>query len=139
MNEVGTFDYSIDIPLALLTSPRLDGLMELKFTLNSGISCVANQQMNVIINASSQTLFLYEEQMPDVSLIGFPRPIVQSTIFPDLAIIVIPDEPTAMELQSAFTVSSGLGNLSGGTLGLDLVTVSPVSYTHLTLPTSDLV
>ena len=127
LNEVGTFDYSIDIPLALLTSPRLDGLMELKFTLNSGISCVANQQMNVIINASSQTLFLYEEQMPDVSLIGFPRPIVQSTIFPDLAIIVIPDEPTAMELQSAFTVSSGLGNLSGGTLGLDLVTVSQLT------------
>ncbi len=127
LNEIGTFDYSIDIPLALLTSPRLDGLMELKFTLNSGISCVANQQMNVIINASSQTLFLYEEQMPDVSLIGFPRPIVQSTIFPDLAIIVIPDEPTAMELQSAFTVSSGLGNLSGGTLGLDLVTVSQLT------------
>lgn len=127
LNEVGTFDYSIDIPLALLTSPRLDGLMELKFTLNSGISCVANQQMNVIINASSQTLFLYEEQMPDVSLIGFPRPIVQSTIFPDLAIIVIPDQPTAMELQSAFTVSSGLGNLSGGTLGLDLVTVSQLT------------
>ena len=127
LNEVGTFDYSIDIPLALLISPRVDGLMELKFTLNSGISCVANQQMNVIINASSQTLFLYEEQMPDVSLIGFPRPIVQSTIFPDLAIIVIPDEPTAMELQSAFTVSSGLGNLSGGTLGLDLVTVSQLT------------
>ncbi len=127
LNEVGTFDYSIDIPLALLTSPRLDGLMELRFTLNSGISCVANQQMNVIINASSQTLFLYEEQMPDVSLIGFPRPIVQSTIFPDLAIIVIPDEPTAMELQSAFTVSSGLGNLSGGALGLELVTVSQLT------------
>lgn len=127
LNEVGTFDYSIDIPLALLTSPRLDGLMELRFTLNSGISCVANQQMNVIINASSQTLFLYEEQTPDVSLIGFPRPIVQSTIFPDLAVIVIPDEPTAMELQSAFTVSSGLGNLSSGALGLDLVSVSQLT------------
>ncbi len=127
LNEIGTFDYSIDIPLALLTSPRLDGLMELKFTLNSGISCVANQQMNVIINSSSRTSFLYEEQAPDVSLSKFPRPIVQSTIFPDLAIIVIPDEPTAMELQSAITVSSGLGNLSGGGLGLDLVTVSQLT------------
>lgn len=127
LNEIGTFDYSITIPAALLVSPRTDGLMELKFTLDSGISCVANQHMNVIINATSRISFLYEEQQPGTSLINFPRPIVQSSIFPDLALIVIPDEPTAVELQSALTVASGLGNLSAGKLGLDLITVSQLT------------
>lgn len=127
LNEVGTFDYVIEVPAALLVSPRTDGLMELRFTLNSGISCVANQRMNVVINATSRTSFLYEEQQPDTSLAKFPRPIIQSSIFPDLALVVIPDEPTAVELQSAFTVASGLGNLSAGNLGLDLVTVSQLT------------
>lgn len=127
LNEIGTFDYSIKIPAALLISPRTDGLMELKFTLNSGISCEANQHMNVIINAASRISFLYEEQQPDTSLINFPRPIFQSSIFPDLALVVIPDDPTAVELQSAFTVVSGLGNLSAGKLGLELITVSQLT------------
>lgn len=127
LNEVGTFNYAIEIPAMLLVSPRGDGLMELKFTLNSGISCLADQHMNIIINATSRTSFLYEEQQPDTSLINFPRPIVQSSIYPDLALVVIPDQPSAMELQSAFTVISGLGNLSAGRLGLDLITVSQLT------------
>ena len=127
LDQIGTFDYSIDIPAELLISPRADGQMELKFTLNSGISCLANQRMNVVINSSSRTTFLYEEQLPDTALINFPRPIIQETIFPDQALIVIPDEPTATELQSAFTIASGLGNLSSNKLALELVTVGQLT------------
>ncbi|MBI5353865.1 MAG: cellulose biosynthesis cyclic di-GMP-binding regulatory protein BcsB [Chloroflexi bacterium] len=127
LDKVGTSDYVVEIPSALLVSPRVDGLMELKFTLNSGVSCVANQFMSVVINASSRTTFLYEEQRPDTSLMTFPRPIVQNTIYPDQALVVIPDKPTSAELQSALTVASGLGNLSSNTLKLDLVTVSQLT------------
>jgi hypothetical protein len=136
LNEVGTFDYVIEIPAALLISPRVDGLTELKFILNSGVSCTADQRMNVIINTTSRISFSYEEQKPDTSLSSFPRPIVQSSIFPDQALVVIPDNPSAMELQSAFTVASGFGNLSAGKLGLGLVTISKLTVeqkaaTHL--------
>lgn len=127
LNEVGTFDYSIEVPAALLISPRVDGLMELKFELDSGISCVVYQRMSVIINPLSRVTFSYEEQQPDTSLKNFPRPIIQSSIFPDQALVVIPDEPTATELQSAFTVASGLGNISSGKLGLDLVSISQLT------------
>ena len=127
LDQIGTFDYTVSIPANLLVSARADGLMELKFTLNSGISCVANQHMNVIISASSRTTFLHEEQRPDTALINFPRPIVQSSIFPDTALVVIPDQPTAVELQSAFTVIAGLGNLSSGNLGLEIVPVGQLT------------
>ena len=127
LDKIGTFDYPINVPVALLSSLRTDGLMELRFTLNSGISCVANQRMNVIINTSTRASFPYEEKAPDTALINFPRPIIQSSIFPDQALVVIPDEPSAMELQSAFTVASGLGNLSSSSLGLELITISQLS------------
>ncbi len=127
LNKVGTYDYAINIPAALLVSLRTDGLMELKFMLDSGISCVANQRMSVVVNASSRMTFPYEEQQPDTSLIKFPRPLVQASIFPDLALLVIPDKPTALELQSAFTIAAGLGNLSSDKLTLDLVSLSQLT------------
>lgn len=127
LNKVGTFDYSIELPAEVLVSPRLDGQMELKFTLDSGISCVVYQRMSVVINSLSRMTFQYDEQAPDTSLKIFPRPFVQSSIFPDQALVVIPDKPTAMELQSAFTVISGLGNMSNNKLGLDLVTLGQLT------------
>ena len=127
LDKVGSAGYIVDIPAALLVSPRVDGLMELKFTLDSGVSCVANQFMNVVIQSSSRTTFTIEEQKPDTSLKNFPRPIVQNTIYPDQALVVIPDAPSAVELQSALTVAAGLGNLSSNTLKLDLVTLGQLT------------
>jgi hypothetical protein len=127
LNKSETASEPITIPAAQLVSARADGLMELKFTLNSGISCLANQHMNVVVNPTTQITFQYEEQKPSTSLLNFPRPIIQSTIYADTALVVIPDKPTAMELQSAMTVIAGLGNLSASTLGLDLVSVSKLT------------
>lgn len=123
LNEVGTFDYSIDIPSVDLISPRTDGEMELRFELNSGISCTANQHMNVVINPESQISLPYEEVPPSVDLIDFPRPIFQRTIFPDSALVVIPDRPTSMEVQSAMTVMAGMGNLTSNDLTIGLTKV----------------
>lgn len=136
LTEVGNFEYEIPIPADVLVSPRQDGLMELKFTLQSGISCQVNQRMTVIIDPSTHVDFPHEIQKPDTSLARFPFPIIQSTIVPDSALVVIPDSPTALELQSAYTVIAGLGNLSGSNLGIDLVQAGQLldeqkSATHL--------
>lgn len=127
IDKIGNLQYEITIPARLLASVRTDGLMELRFTLDGGGSCRADQNVNVIINPLTNITFTYEEQQPDTALINFPRPIFQSTIHPDLATVVIPDNPTAMELQSAYTVAAGFGNLSSNGLGLDLVTVSQLT------------
>lgn len=127
LNQVGNFTYEVAVPARYLDSARVDGLMELRYTLDSGGSCVADQNMNVIVNPSTSTTFTYEEQQPSTDLSAFPRPIVQSTIYPDLALVVVPDEPTATELQSAFTVAAGFGNIAANRLGLDLVTVSQLT------------
>jgi hypothetical protein len=105
--------------------------MELRFQLNSGISCLANQHMNVVINGVSSISLPYEAVQPSVDLANFPRPIYQASIFPDSAIIVVPDKPTAAELRSAMTVAAGFGNLTSSALTLDLVTTRQLTVEQL--------
>jgi hypothetical protein len=127
INNLGTFDLSVTIPQAALVSPRADGRMELRFELDSGISCQANQHMNVVINTGTRLTFAYESVQPSTDLINFPRPIFQDTIYPDTATLVIPDQPSAAELQGALTLAAGLGNLTSSALGLGLTTASQLS------------
>ena len=136
LNEVGDVERSLPIPVESLQTFRSDGQMELEISLNSGLSCLIDQQMNVMIQPSSRISLPHEEVLPNTDLVTFPRPLYQASVFPDEALLVIPDQPTAAELQSAFTVSAGLGNLSNGNLALDMttasaLTVSQLSATHL--------
>jgi hypothetical protein len=127
LNSIGNLEFTLDVRSDYLVSQRNDGRMELRFELNSGISCTANQHMNVIINPGTKISLPYEEVRPSTDLINFPRPIYQASINPDFALIVVSDGPTAAELQSAITVASGFGNLTAGKLGLDLITSSQLT------------
>jgi len=127
LNQNGETTLQILVPLDALKSVRSDGRQELVFILDSGFSCLVNQQMTVIVHNSSSMTFPHETVLPDTSLARFPFPIYQNTIYPDSALIVIPDQPTAEELQSALTVAAGLGRLTGLNLLLDLSSVSKIS------------
>lgn len=117
----------IQIPLQLLEPVRDDGHQELVFVLDSGFSCLINQQMAVTIRNSSNITFPHDIVLPDTNLARFPFPIYQDTIYPDRALMVLPDRPTAEELQGAMALSAGLGRMSSSTLGLDLTSVSNVT------------
>src|SRR5688572_15548572 len=127
LNQNGETTLQILVPLEALKSIRSDGRQELVFILDSGFSCLINQQMTVIVHNSSSITLPHETILPDTSLARFPFPIYQNTIYPDSALIVIPDEPTAEELQSALTVAAGLGRLTGLNLLLDLNSVSKIN------------
>ena len=127
LNDVGTFDYTVQIPFENLASQRTDGRMELRFELDSGISCLANQHMNVVVNGSSRINLPHDDVQPSVDLINFPSPLYQSSIFPDEALIVIPDQPDVAELRGAITIAAGLGNLTSENLLLDLVQIGQLT------------
>jgi len=127
LNRLGTNDHIVSIPTSNLVSPRSDGRMELRFELDSGISCQTNQHMNVVINQGTQLTFPHEQVEPSTDLITFPRPIYQDTIYPDSALVVVPDEPTSSELQAAMSVAAGFGNLTSSNVALDLTTVGQLT------------
>lgn len=121
LDQVQTNEYVFNIPAAYMVSARDDGLMEMSFVLDAGVSCIADQQMSVLIGRDSNISFSYAEKSPDTSLVNFPRQIYQRSIFPDFAYVVIPDKPSSAELQSALTVAAGLGNLTSNALSLELI------------------
>lgn len=127
LTQNGDVSQRILIPLELMKSVREDNKQEIVFELDSGFSCLINQQMTVTIRTSSNFIFQHEEILPDVSLAKFPFPIYQASVYPDKALIVVPDEPTADELQSAMIVSGGLGKLTNMRLAIDLTTAGKLS------------
>ena len=127
LETIGTQEHTFPVPIEYMISQRSDGRMEFRFELNSGISCIANQHMNVVLNGVSRVFLPHENILPNVDLANFPYPIYVTSLFPDTALIVIPDQPTVTELRSAMTVAAGFGNLTNSNLVLDLTTIS-----HLT-------
>jgi len=124
LSEIGDSTQHFEIPVEAMTSTRTDGLMDLHFSLNSGWSCYLDENMLVYIRSGSRITLPHEETTPDTSLTRFPFPIYQEySIFKNSVLVVLPEKPTAAELQSALTVSAGLKNLSSGSLLMDLTTI----------------
>ncbi len=133
--EIGTFPISkpgemmlrVQVPMAFLTQIREDGRQELTFTFDSGLSCIVEQQMSIVIQNSSYIRIPHTTVLPDTDLTRFPYPLYQDSVYPDTASVIIPDDPSAEELQSAMTVIAGLSNRTGNNLAMDLVTYSEFS------------
>jgi hypothetical protein len=61
---------------------------------------------------------------PPVDLRLLPSPFSQNTFNQDVAIIVVPDQPTAQELQAALSISAGFGRMTFNGLLISLIPVS---------------
>jgi len=127
LNQFGEVQENLSIPDNALTSVRSDGHMDLSFIFDSSYACNVNQQMIVSIHTSSQFVLPHNSVALSTGLANFPQPIYQGSFIPDSAILVVPDQPSAADLQEAMTVAAGLGNLSYGHLLLDMTTVNQLT------------
>ena len=127
LDQVGEVERTIQIPIEAFTSANNDGSIEVSIVLDSGASCYNFYQMNVVIRTSSYFTLPHELIQPSTSLVNFPRPIYQNSFIPSSALIVIPDQPSAAELQAALTVATGLNKLSYGTVAIDMVTLGKLT------------
>ncbi len=128
LTKVGEVTQHFPIPLDAMKSARTDGLMELRFTLDSGWACTYDENIVVAIHTSSTMTLPHDLIAPNTDLTLFPSPIFQqNSAFPDSALLVIPDHPSVAELQSAMTVAAGLGSLTSAGLALDIVTISQLT------------
>jgi cellulose synthase operon protein B len=118
--------YNVPIPATALESPLQDGRHELQLFLDAGDDCKdSNHQTSVMISGASSFTLPYSETQPTTDLTALPRPIFQrDSVFPINAALVVPDAPTAGELQAAMTVAASYGRLSGGNMPMSLVTMS---------------
>jgi hypothetical protein len=124
----GKSSFQLNIPENALLAQKIDGQYKLRFFLRSSGTCQFDENTLIVIHTDSSLNLPHEASLPDTSLINFPSPIFQAdAVFTTPVVVVIPDHPTTVELQSAMTVAAGLGNISSGRLGMDVNLVS-----HLT-------
>ncbi len=122
IENTGEAAISVVFPSDSLVSTRADGRLGVELTLESLEACGDFGQMNLVIHDSSYFDFPHDIIPPVTDLTNFPRPLYQGSFIKDTAMVVIPENPTAAELQSALTVSAGLGARTYGGLVLDLTT-----------------
>ncbi len=121
--------YDVPIPPSALHSPMSDGRHELALFLDAGNDCNDNSRhTSIVISAASHFTIPYAEQAPALDLTTLPRPIFQrDSIFPVDSTVVVPDSPSAQEMQSALTVASSFGRMSGGDMKVSLVPMSQLT------------
>ena len=138
VNQLGEQTALITIPPEALIPYRSDGRHVLRFFLDASADCRFPHESSVVIKSNSLLDLPHELVAPSTDLAILPRPIYQEGSFlPEAATLVVPDEPSAEELQAAMTVAAGFSRMSSGDLVLPLVPVS--ALTEETLASSHLV
>ncbi len=114
---------------ARLKSPFNDGRHELSLFLDAGNDCTdTTRHTSIVISAASHFSIPYAEQTPNLDLTTLPRPIFQrDSIFPVNSTLVVPDAPTAQEMQAALTIASSFGRMSSGQMSVSLVPMSQLT------------
>lgn len=127
LNETGQIERTLPIPLDAFISERPDGLMDFYVELDANHFCYVDEAFTMVIHSSSYFELPHQVVKPALDLTRLPAPLYQNTFIPESALLVVPDQPSAAELQAALTVAAGLGNLSQNNLLLDLTTMSALT------------
>ena len=132
LDKVG--EYNLDIPVndpETLIPLNPNGEHEVRLLLDSSISCnYGDIQTTVLLNPASSLTFEHQETSPAIDLAYFPKPIYQpNSIFASEVMVVIPDNPSAEDLQSAMNLIAGLGSQSEAKLVLSVKMAKDVTDT----------
>jgi cellulose synthase operon protein B len=133
LNESGT--HSVRIPLSpqLLAAPLLDdGRHLLRITFVAEFTCQYDIRASVVIKNTSMVGVNYSPSSPTVDLSRLPAPFhLYNSFLPSRTLVVVPDAPSAIELQSALNVMAGLGSLIGSESNFFLTSESALTNSDL--------
>jgi len=128
--------YEIPIQQDALIPTLNDGRQDLDLFLDASTDCDNNNRLHqtvVMVSSKSQFILPYIEQAPDLDLKQLPRPIFQrDSVYPINAVMVVPDKPSAQEMQAALIVAASFGRLTDGKLPFSLLSSSQITDEILT-------
>jgi hypothetical protein len=128
LDQSGALKVTLPITTAALIPPRSDRNHDLTLALDYG-NCRLNQDVALVVRPESSFILPYRVIPPSIDLTQLPLPIAQrSAVITDTVLLVVPDAPSAKELQAALTVSAGFGLMSRGEK-FDLSVISANQFT----------
>lgn len=123
-------DYQIEVPVSLSISPQLNtGYNVVGITFMNELQCEAENGVSVFVDPKSFLTLTYVIQTSAPRLSNLPGPFsLPGLVIPaEETALIIPSNPTAVDLQSALTVAASLGSLSNGQGSLRLLTADSVT------------
>ena len=118
----GKQSFNIPLPVETLKPSRTDGRHELVLNYINEEYCLYGSTVTVVILSSSRLILPHQDGNISTDLAQFPYPIyLKNSFLASSAVLVIPDQPTSGELNSAFTTAAGFGRMTGGALQLYFV------------------
>ena len=115
---------SVSIPISAFVSARSDGIQFIYIELTDYPRCDKDEQVVLFLRTTSHLRVAHSVIPLQPNIRRLPRPFYQRSIQPDIAALVVPDQPSADELQAALNVAAGFGRMTAGNLGLTLTTPS---------------
>ena len=106
----------INVPIDAFNTDAEDGRHNISIFLDASLHCDEENFDTILwIEPDSFIKFVYEQIPPVNDLTNFPRPFyLPNALIPVEATVVIPDTPTAMELEAGMSVVGGLGSVTNG-------------------------
>jgi cellulose synthase operon protein B len=124
--RAGAQSLSVPIPANALT-PRADGRHSVFMAFDAPDRCGVDQYPQVLFRGSSQIVINKTDGEVRGALANLPRPLFQQALEPDRAVIVVPDQPSANEIEAAMNVAAGFGQMTGGAMTVTLSAISAMS------------
>jgi hypothetical protein len=128
MDQLGTNTVEFQLPAEALVSNRQDGRHQLAILLNAQFSCVYSLHALISIKETSLFNLLFEASSPQLDLSKLPAPFfLRNSLVPDSTLVVVPDQPSEIELQSALNLLAGFGSMISEPYAIDMVTVGQLT------------
>ena len=127
LNEVGSVQTTLSVPLEAFISNREDGKMAFYAELDASDFCYVDEDFRLFIHPTSYIALPHQIVAPVPDLTNLPNILYQDTFVQESALIVVPDDPSIEELQAALTVAGGIGNFSQDDLPIDVTTISALT------------
>ena len=123
LEEPGRHTIEITIPSSAHIPTYSQQRHQLELILINDEYCLYGIETTVVIEPTSRLIMPHQKGSVPLVLNRLPWPIYQKGSYQlQSAKLVVPDQPTADELQAAFAVSAGFGRMSNGELLLSMLT-----------------
>ena len=127
LNQEGQREVVIPIPLDIINQLGEDQSQSIQFILDSGVNCDFDFKTTVVIRSESEMYIPHEQIPPPVNLTFYRFRFIRIFLPQISVIIVVPNQPSAGELQAALSVAAGLGQMTFNRFSISVMPVSQIT------------
>jgi len=128
----GKKNFTIQIPMDVWQDNLDNHSYTLELQWDASLSCSYNLLATVAIDPESSLWLPHRLKPLAVDISQFPAPlIIENAFFHPSITVILSDQPTAAELESAFTIGGGLSQLSRGLTTIECSTPTKITEQQL--------